>query len=399
MIQTVKSCALKLFALSLLGSMIAAPLQGAESTSQKTSEISSSSSTIVTTPSPSSTLNSFLDIQTTESQLQASEAITTTQEFSKKLQECEQNGFLTQRPSSVQEACDKAFDENSATKPGEWLYNGNSNYSVLNLNDNCVLAHVVNFHKHEPNIYIIDVGGAGGDWGWNAFHLLKKITPKEQHVTIFSLTGGQECSEKVYHADNATLYQFNKFKIENIDEELEKRGFKLRQKVHLIISNWALRHLADPFGTLARLYSLLSPRFGAILSNGFLFASDTSSDVQGFPEGNCHLLSKSNTVPLCYSYDCGRDVDHFLLLRDNEHELELPLTYTGETRRISDGYQCASQTITVFKDASKPVKWSELHTFSRRYGSFARSTYYCPPLNQRSKQLYNYLCECRIFKR
>ena len=84
------------------------------------------------------------------------------------------------------------------------------------------------------------------------------------------------------------FFKFNQFKIENISDELAKRGFNLENKVDLVVSNWTLRHLVDPFGTLKQIYGFLTPTGGKFLSNGFLFK---------FSELNEKLESESSLPP------------------------------------------------------------------------------------------------------
>ncbi len=268
--------------------------------------------------------------------------------------EKEENAVLGDRPSQIQAEADKAFELNKDTGDDQWLYNGFDFYGLLGINDKLLLKHLASENQEKEDVYIIDVGCARGGWGRHAMRILQSKACKKsgKRFHIFSVTGGKECEEIVQQEGHVTLYQLNRFKIENIDEELSKRGFDLKGKVDLIVSNWTLRHLVDPFGTLKRMYSLLTSNQGMLLSNGFLFKFNDSDKVRAFPEKNENILIHANATPIFRAWDCGRDTGQFLLMRNNKKELEIPLEYTSNISFISHRYQCASAAVTVFNKGS-----------------------------------------------
>lgn len=333
---------------------------------------------------------------------------------------------LGERPTAVQNRIDQVFKEISNSYGNNWLFNGHDFYGLLNLDDDLVLENLASRYPNDKDIYIIDVGCAGGDWGYHATRLLNKEAQKiDKHFHIFSITGGNELdlygiikkedgtsileryNNKVVQTKNVTHYLFNQFKVENIDEEFRQRGFDLKNKIHLIVSRWTLRHLVDPFGTLKRMYSLLTPSRGMLMSNGFFFAlDDQENTVLSIPNNYSKentmwdIIAATNALSLFRNFDSNRDVGQFLLMRTNEKELGIPLSYTGEMRKLPHGYQNDSETITVLKKETitqatpfyfklileDNAEQAEQEDGLRKDGSYA--PIYCDHRDEKSKQLY-----------
>lgn len=257
------------------------------------------------------------------------------------------NNALGDRPAAVQQTVDAAFEENKGTggpldyyaRGRPWMYNGESNrYHLLGFYDEIFLTNLSLTNENQKDMYIIDAGCAAGRWGRNAQAVLLNHEPYKtsgKHFHILSLTGGLECKEMVEIKDHVTLHQFNQFKIENIDQELVKRGFDLAGKVDLVVSNWTLLHLADPFGTLKRMHHLLVPAQGMVISTGFLFKSSNSDDLQCFPLDNEYICSDASLTPIFRSWSRDGAGYLFLLKRNDHHELIIPLAYTGAVKKIN----------------------------------------------------------------
>jgi len=269
------------------------------------------------------------------------------------------NKTLGSRPEKVQAAVNEAFDKIKEKSIESWLYNGQSCYWLLGFHDEDLLRNLALENNDKQDIYVMDVGCGMGDWGEHAMKIFSSEACNKtgKHFHIFNITGGKECNETVLQKNNVTLYQFNQFKMENIDEELTKRGFNLEGKFDLIVSNWTLRHLVDPFGTLKRIYNLLKPLQGMFMSNGFLFKFNDSEEIEAFPhQKNANILSGINAASLFRDWNHGRDVDQFLLVRNDSQELEIPLEYSGNICKI-EGCQCASEVVTEYnKGYITPLK-------------------------------------------
>lgn len=252
------------------------------------------------------------------------------------------------RPATIQQQCDDAFEIVKSMPSDIWANNGSKPYyNLMGIKDEKLIQYVLQENQDEQDIYIVDVGCAGGMWGKHAFNTLKgKVKDADKHIYIFSLTGATECREEIFVGENITLYQFNHFKIENIDEELALRGFDLTNKVNLIISSSTLCHLVDPLGTLIRMYSLLSPLKGLLITDNFYVGSD-SNNIWPFYAYFDYFI-KSNAISL-FSRDYPNN-NHLLLMRADSKNLTLPLEYSQRIIPYLKRYDCGSQKVTVFKD-------------------------------------------------
>ena len=299
------------------------------------------------------------------------------------------------RPENVQTAVNQAFEENRNADESNWKYNGWEWYVLLAIDEEVLIKHLVSLKKKD--VYIIDVGCALGKWGHNIAEILQtKHKDIDTRFHILSVTGGQECQEKELKInDNIILCHLNQFKIENIDEELAQRGFDLENKVDVIVSHWTMRHLVDPFGTLAKMYRLLNPSGGKLFTNGFLFKYEDSKKVEAFPLDHAYILARSNAHALFHYITVGRDVCSLLLERNDDRPLELPLQYTGNIGILPLWrYQCSSNRVTEFrkdKDVTDKLKWKTL-----KQGLFSVHHYWLEG-DERSEKLYASLKEQGLF--
>lgn len=319
------------------------------------------------------------------------QAITAAHFLNQKVKGAEQRGRLGKRPEHIQAACDGAF-ESIKDERGCWLYNGSSYYyTSLELDEKKLFEKLAQKNSKEKDIYIIDAGCAQGRWGKNTLEILQheKYKKSGKQFHIFSVTGGIECPELIERKGNVILYQFNQFKIENIDEELAKRGFDLKNRVSLIYSLWTLRHLVDPFGTVKRMYSLLTPEQGKLMANGFLFKFNETDKIQAFPDGNENILIDSNATCLFRKFTAGRDVGHFLLEKNDKNDLNIPLGYDGNTHAVSWRSQNESRLVTVFnkRNLRKP----------KADRVYMNKDIYCDKDDQKCKDLYNALISQKLF--
>lgn len=284
------------------------------------------------------------------------------------------------RPNAIQTLSNAAFSRMKNT-PGNWMYGGCNSYELVGLDEPKLIRDMIAKSSKEV-MYFVDVGAANGDWGKAIVKCLQDENVTNKRFHVFSITGGRECEEGMWEYGNITLYQLTQFKIENIDEELEKRGYHLKDQVDLLVSCWTLRHLADPFGTLNQMYNLLSPENGKLMSNGFFFKKEGSSEVECFPLDNENIILHSNAVSLFRRYNAGRDVNQFMLMRTNQRPLGLPIKYTGNIGTIGHGYQNDSWCVTEFRNVptDKPsfrIDWMMKKKVNWYYFS-----------NERCKQLY-----------
>lgn len=350
---------------------------------------------------------------------------------------------LGKRPAAVQAAVDEAFQ--ALEQETKWGVDGNHgfySYYLFGLIEKKLIENLANDDTLDE-IYLMDVGCSKGAWGQKAKNYILEYCQSHEHIKkhfhIFSVTGGIECSECICTDKNVTLYQFNRFKIENICEEFANRGYDLKNRVNLIVASWTLRHLVDPWGTVKQMYNLLLPRDGLLVATGFFFAYSDSDKLCSFPQDcksqdfdiirgtvdvpalNWNILNATSAIPLFRYFDDLRDLDNFLLMRSNTNELDIPLEYTGDVVRIGGRGFVAGNAVTVFKKGciqpAKPFWFKSLmpadHESRRVFEACIKAKgihycleegmperggpmgyrweYYCDGANEASKKLYAYL--------
>jgi SAM-dependent methyltransferase len=345
---------------------------------------------------------------------------------------------LGKRPESVQDKVDKTFAKIFEYDTLSWAYNGTYPYGIFGLDDDKLIKYIVSNSPGNVTdifdigcgtgywgrgvmtlnvIYIIDIGCGTGDWGRSVVNLLVNIIRPEKTVKVISVTGGSECANMICGEShdiiidgeikgNVTLYQLNRFKIENIVEEFRKRGFNLEGTVNLIVSSWTLMHLTDPFGTLKQMYSLLTPSQGILIADNFFFEFfDDSKKIQSpipditcNPTPSCDIFSTTNAVPLFRAESTGRSIlGSFLLMRNDDQELAIPLAYTGKTHELPVA-SAAFDFLTIFKKGIIK-EWKPFCLETQKYGSpeIPDGAYYCNEHNQLSKDLYEQLKNHGLF--
>jgi len=169
---------------------------------------------------------------------------------------------------------------------------------------------------------------------------------------------------------------------------LALRGFDLTNKVNLIVSKWTLCHLVDPLGTLIRMYSLLSPLKGLVITDNFYVGSYSNMVWPFFVYFN--IFMNSNAISL-FSNDAP-DNNHLLLMRTNSKNLTLPLEYSQRILPYKK-YDCGSEKVTVFKDLCT-------HCEDVQYTSFLqpnRWTYSCYKEEKSAQDLYKTLKAHNLF--
>lgn len=247
---------------------------------------------------------------------------------------------LGERPKAVQKAIKKAFENVSIRReervqeegaPQRWgLGSGTTGfYYIMNIDDYEIIKDILT--RPKDNIYLMDVGAGEGMWGRLVMKIIKKeFSGSKKHFHIISVTGGTDLSTKVSHDGNTTLYEFGKFKIEDIKSELEKHDLDLTNKIDLIVSNLTLQHLVDPVGTLKQFYSLLTPDNGMLLSSGFTFILNEEG------EANSHYAlwkEEPSFSYLVFLRQAGHFYD-FLLIKKRDRLFDPLLEYTGKTDKV-----------------------------------------------------------------
>lgn len=196
------------------------------------------------------------------------------------------------------------------------------------------------------------------------FSRFKTTSPIKKAINM-TITASQPSTEEPFLAGNIVTHKISKciqynignFQIENMLEQfdaLSSTDFPIKdldKKVDVIFSSFTFIHLIDPLGTLIQAYSLLRPKTGCILMDGFYY-SIPKEDRPGSPgrptvneklkasavvgnfdvESNIYiyeLLLSLNLPFLINGQSHAASLNHFMLQRPDEKELELPLNYIG----------------------------------------------------------------------
>lgn len=287
-----------------------------------------------------------------------------------------------------------------------------SPYCLMGIDNTKLIKHVIMERNHNnKDVYIVGVNHCEGDWGKKTYKIAQSIinvmiNANTAKVHIFSLTNEKGESDTKQN-NSATrsfknrvyLYEWNKFNIEDIEEELKRRGHSLKQKVNLMFAaRWTLYHLVNPLGTLKQMYALLSSQRGMLLSGAFIFSNTTSGEIEKFPgDTSLNFLEGTNAIPLFHER-LSSLTHEFLLVRPNEKELELPLAYDPyslsgfETLRQTHPYPCKTaillRTAPGITNSRQEKSRQHVWTITKEGEELE---YYCSSDNEQSKELYQSL--------
>lgn len=179
------------------------------------------------------------------------------------------------RPIYVKESIDLAYNSLKEMNMNhhDWVYFGRDDYKILDFQGDA--ATISGFLKSliakgQKEINILDVGAGNFSWGKHLANTINELLLDADniHVNIISLTGESHKGEEVQQQGKCTVYNFGSFKIEDLNDELEKKGLYLNNNVDLAVSQLTFIHLVDPLGTLQKVVNLLRPYTG-LLINGW----------------------------------------------------------------------------------------------------------------------------------
>lgn len=293
------------------------------------------------------------------------------------------------RPSIVQQEVDAAYERiereeynswktrTDGVPSRGWAFNGDGFYNLMGFDERKLIHDIALSKPSKKDIYLVDLGAASGGWGDQAERYINsELTDSDQHFHIFSITGFEELKQEQVTVGKVTHYRINRFKIENLLSELKKRKLTdLVGKVDLLVSNWTLRHLVDPFGTLEQMYSLLTPAAGILMSNGFHFVLRDTSGQADLDErrdekirsmrGFWQVFNHSSAEYVFKRWEYEGDLDQFMLVKRNTKPLSLPLTYVGNVgvsqgrpKWIASERVCYYQmTSELFEGSPKGMLW------------------------------------------
>src|SRR6185437_2308593 len=233
------------------------------------------------------------------------------------------------RPKKVVESIDAKHKEILTREPSKaWHFTGTKNYHLARIDEYTIIKTLTTNSQNQKTFNIMDVGAGNFTLGNHLEKMLNNDTsiPSDVTFNIFGLSGDNHKS-KIESIGKCTTYQFGGFKIEEVTNELNKKGIYLENSFDFIISRMTFLHLIDPLGTFQQIYDLLKPKTGFLITDGFSFINKDS-------KGNLiydHTLSSTYDLS---SYFNAKNVDGNMLLLLDDLDANFLFSFT----HVWDGY-------------------------------------------------------------
>jgi hypothetical protein len=266
------------------------------------------------------------------------------------------------RPESVKKLITQTFEEITRDTESKWFFNGGKTYAICGIDEFPLIRDIIKNAPYKKDFYIMDVGAGNFQFSKEMSRLINKDVANKNirndiKVHIIGLRGELNLEKEVYEEGVCQVYNFGAFPIENLREALAERGLK-DIKLDFAISQWALRHLVDPVGTVVQLHELLStgPNTGYFLFDGFFYniVGREHSETFGYNNNNINRLLHSMDEPfLACGYQSTYSLNHFIMKKTQE-VTQVPLGYTEKTYSAGFRMQVESGVIQRFSlhDAS-----------------------------------------------
>lgn len=291
------------------------------------------------------------------------------------------------RPDMLKHKIESCYTGLSSQTSGGWNYNGKQHYTIAGVEEEKLAHHIIISQPDQKDFYFLDIGAGDFQWGdylANYINNRKDIAEKDIKVHIIGIRGEQSLEPEESVKGKCIIYKLGAFKIEELESTFKAKGFDFKNKIDLIVSSWAFRHLVDPVGTLVQAYNHLRPDTGLFFFDGFFFGYDTQKDaLEGMvPYLNMSTLLLDTKAPFLIDPDNGgRAINQFILKRVGEALLELPLKY-DTYQYIGNSYQVSSEVMTIFKRTSPVLDISEfqfipsMETYDKLCGDQALFNYF-----------------------
>lgn len=246
---------------------------------------------------------------------------------------------IENRPLELKNAINSLFSTFTETETSKWtLFNGDEYYQMSDIDEYKLLSKMVKANPDQSSFNIIDIGA--GDYSW--IQSMAKLFNNGDEVfanknfNIFGLNG--EGSPEVIEIENVKLHYYGGFKSEELLSEFNSKGHNLENNVDFIVSRFALRHMADPIGTVIQAYELLKPNTGLMIIDDFPITYknlDGSSLYESHDKFEGHLKQfhfysyLDANVLMCPSNTGARSFTHFNIQKLSADTAKLPITYSG----------------------------------------------------------------------
>ena len=273
-----------------------------------------------------------------------------------------QNGkglHWTQRSTEMKRKIEEAYQWIARhEKILEGYYDSDKEYCIGKISDHLSIEKklIEGMSRGKTEFIFIDIGARDFQWGASASRFINEnplFKDKNITVKIFSLRGEKNAEEAVNQEGLCAHYRYGNFKIENLHEEFSRLGHDLTNKVDIIVSSWAMRHLVDPVGTFIQAWELLEPNQGLIFFDGFWFEipEKNISDI----EDHLLILFSSFKAPFFMCLDDSGGRLHSFVMQKTSNDFYIPLQYK-EVKELPIGrigYNIESYRMTVFDPLSE----------------------------------------------
>ena len=278
------------------------------------------------------------------------------------------------RPQYVQDTIEDCFRGLESFTQSSWnIYNGRETYDHLNISQRKLAKKIVeDAHKEgRKDVYILD-SGAGNFQSCDAFAKYinehRSVLPEDMTVHIIGTRGERYEGKEVEQIGLCKIYKFGLFKIEDHQNEFCKRGLEIEGQIDLTISNWAIRHYADPLGTWLRFFNTTRPKTGLMIMDWCYYLYETEpcqNKLEAFTASRDHLLDLLMHINAPFLFQaCGdgweRETDRFAVRRKDDKPLELPLAYAGIKGCYGLDYDIGSSQFVKFKVLDPAFKANKL---------------------------------------
>jgi SAM-dependent methyltransferase len=271
-----------------------------------------------------------------------------------------ENPFLdyTQRPTLLRECIKQAF-EALPVHARSWFCHGSPEYHICGIDEYRLLETMVQEAPPDQKEFVIlDVGGGDLSMSKRVAKFLSERPDLRPDCTfhIIGTTGESAEIPELEEIGRCKIHNLQGVKIEEIFDQLEQRGFSLRNKVDFAISHKCLRHLPDGVGTFQQVFNLLRPKTGFFLFDGFTFALEGQKEFEGFsPHVHANMIQvlQDTKAPfLTHSY-FGEHND-YIARRPDDAPCHLPMSYNPKLRVTSGEGENQSCIVTEFRRQAQP---------------------------------------------
>lgn len=262
------------------------------------------------------------------------------------------------RTPDINESISKAFARISENSESQWgVFNGDTAYSIGGIQEHKLIRKIIQEAPPEnKDFYVLDIGAGNFEWGRTLAKYLnaEKDIPKDIKIHIIGIRGENNLDKAVTELGCCKLYEFGQFQVEKLQDEFQKRGLQLANKVDLIVSRWCFRHLVDPVGTFTQAYDILRPKTGHLLLDGFHFLQE-NEDIEDkkFDEKMTRLCLEMGAPFLTRKHHEGGSINDFVMCKPDDQPCHLHKQYLGIEKLEGPGWDVGSGTITRFKELKK----------------------------------------------